>query len=197
MIQCLGDSVYIASHRTDREINDLRVGIGWNATSGQLTMIRAAMRQAAWAFYGVTGGTHVLRSFRFYNNAVTCDDGWPVYDTACGGSHCSICLNPNTGNANYVGNKIFMYFNPGGQPEWQSGGGDVTVHELMHVFGGLTNGGPITNLGDEYANIEGGSRATCEHSWMGVYVDNHFTACTPTTHRATGLHMIGETPSHV
>jgi hypothetical protein len=197
MIQCLGDSVYVASHRTDREINDLRVGIGWNATSGQLTMIRAAMRQAAWAFYGVTGGTHVQRSFRFYNNAITCDDGWPVYDTACGGSHCSICLNPNTGNANYVGNKIFMYFNPGGQPEWQSGGGDVTVHELMHVFGGLTNGGPITNLGDEYANIEGGSRATCEHSWMGVYVDNHFTACTPTTHRATGLHMIGETPSHV
>jgi len=179
--------IYVASHRSDREINDLRIGIAWNATSTQLTAIRAAMRQAAWMFYGTRVGTYVVRSFSFYINATAGDDGWPVYDTACGRSHCSICLNPSSGNANYVGNKIFMYLNPGATPEWQLGGGDVTVHELLHVFGGLTNGGPITNLGDEYANIEGASRQTCQHSWMGVYTENQFTACTPSTHRATGL----------
>ena len=173
--------MYVASRRVTQEWVGLKVGIGWNASAAELTEIRASFRRAAWQFYGLTGGTQLVRSFRFINDANQCDDGWPAEEYACEGGGCNVCLAPGsgTGNANFTG-KVTLYATASdgsGPPQWLQGS-NVIVHEWGHA---------LIDHDNEYTNVGGTDRATCGHSWMGPFDDNQFTLCTAATHRQTAL----------
>lgn len=77
--------LFVGSNRTNREYN-LRVGFSFNANETQLATVREQFRRAAWLFFGATGGSHVVRSYRFYNNS-WCD---AFQDTACDGQPCDV-----------------------------------------------------------------------------------------------------------
>jgi hypothetical protein len=136
--------------------------------------IRTSFQRAAWQFFGLTGGTHVVRSYRYYNNAVACDDGWPADEFACAGGGCQVCLSPGAGGANYNGlGKITLYRNGGGGAQEWLQGGNVIVHEFGHMYAGHNPNG------DEYQDVSGTDRSACQHTWMSQYGENAFTFCTP------------------
>ena len=170
--------LYVGSHRENRESVGLKVGVAWNATTAEMNDIRTAMRRAAWQFYGLTGGAHVIRSYQYFHNAHYCDNGHPADEYACSGSGCQICLSPNTGRSNYNGlGKITLYANAGGDTARWMQGGNVIVHEFAHAYIGLP---------DEYVEVPT-TFSGCAHTWMSTAVDNAFTLCTPASHRSTGL----------
>lgn len=171
--------LYVASHRDSREWTGVKVGVAWNATASEMNDIRTAFQRAAWQFFGMTGGTHIIRSFRYYNNATACDDPNPADEYACYGSGCQVCLSPGTGRANYNGlGKITLYANGGGNAATWMRGGSTIVHEFGHMYAGLP---------DEYVEFPGTlTFPGCAHTRMAADADNAFTLCTPANHRATG-----------
>jgi len=175
----------------------MHIGVGWNASAAQMADIRTSFRQAAWQLFGISGGNRLIRSYEFFNDANACDDGWPAENSACYGEGCAVCLSPSFGTSNYNGTgKVTLYAagpNTSGTPaafmannwggtSWMQGG-NVIVHEFGHMLLGLDNSG---SAGDEYVTVNGNDLDACGHTWMGLYVDNQFTFCTPANHRGVG-----------
>lgn len=141
-----------------RDRSGIRVGIDFETTADERFAIREAFREGAWRLYGMSGGTQILRSFRFYWLSNQCG-GWPGCDyTVHNSSGISNCQNL-PGIVLYGGASIDGY---------------LVAHEAGHCFMGL---------GDEYErDSTGASIPECLHSNMGI---NMMTFCTAATHRRT------------
>lgn len=128
----------------------LRVGLNWNASSAQLTSVRASFRTAAWRFFGATGGTRIMRSFRFVNNTPCASSG-----SACEGTFCHYCVQASSGRASCdIGASRAYLFD----------GENVDPETIMHESGHCRIG-----LGDEYTDSPpGNSRSLCNHSMMAL-----------------------------
>lgn len=128
------------------------VGIGFNASSSQVTGMMNAISQAARELYGATEGAQQVRYLEFFNNAgANC--------TNCNGSNCNICFRTCTGTGSccdatygWIALCQDYYTSSGGQ-----------MHEMVHRF---TNGSGPGFLADEYAG--GGSTSLCGHSVLNA-----------------------------
>lgn len=167
----------VAEHLSQREFAELRIGIEF-VTSGppEEALIRATLRQAAWRFYGVTGGTQLLRSFR-YNPSGACSnvhvcwrnrpklagcafDGQAVTDTMTGSVH--ICSLPMFGNV---------------------GPNAATLsHEFGHAFAKLADEYWASNDFAKICGFSGVGIRRCSHSVMGYQFDNRNSLCTSQSH---------------
>ena len=143
-------------------------------TQGQLSTIREQFRRAAWLFFGMTGGSHVIRSYRFYNNSWC--DAFP--DTACDGGSSDLCVEA-TGSADCVSTVTVP--------------ADTTNYrQIAHEFGHcLTRISGFDGLRDEYRSgiCSGSKRPTCPHTIMtsnGMPWNARYL-CTDQNHWRTGV----------
>ncbi len=138
--------------------------------------MRARFQRAAWMFFGLTGGTIIMRDFTIYNNATNCP-GAP--STACAGNNCDACVFVNPGATAFCEEAV-------GRMHLYSHNDEYTIaHEMGHCF---TRNGGIDGLRDEYQRPCGSQDVeNCSHTWMSVYSNNRFTYCTDATHGRTGI----------
>jgi hypothetical protein len=170
--------IYMGSNRTDRDYN-LRIGVAFNANAAQLDALRGKFSRAAWMFFGLTGGTIIMRSFTLFNNATNCST---TPSTACSGNACDACVFQNPGAT------AFCHETVGRLHLYEHNNERTIAHEMGHCF---TRNGGIDGLRDEYErNRCGAQPANCSHTWMGVYEDNRFQLCTDATHGRTGIHSV-------
>lgn len=165
----------VGTHRG--EYHDVNVGISWNAPPAEFNAIRDAFRVAAWRLYGLTGGAIFIRSFRFFNNANTCDDSWETQNFACAGQSCRYCLQGCAISATHpIWDTIKLCNDGATTPHWYQR--DIVAHETLHSF---------VHLRDEYSTgipIYGYVNL-CAHSLMGSVQDPSLPLCSPQTHRTT------------
>lgn len=165
--------LFIGSNRAEREYN-INVGFSFNATQTQLSAVREQFRRAAWLFFGMTGGSHVIRSYRFYNNSWC--DAFP--DTACDGGSCDVCVEAS-GNSDCVSTVTVPV--------------SASYRTIAHEFGHcLTRISSFDGLRDEYRDDACPSdRPTCPHTLMAgapiVASWNARNLCTDQTHFRTGV----------
>jgi hypothetical protein len=173
--------VIASAHFSSRDMFGGNVGISWLATAGEVTSIQQYFREAAWRFYGLSGGTMLLRNFRYFNNANQCDDGWPVDQAACSGSWCRFCLTYNCPRSytRYTDGMVMLCGQNGAQ--WQNPA--IIAHEATHsIYMWSTD-----HAADEYSP---GFPATfqvsdCNNTTMADTANCPNTYCASTTHRRT------------
>ncbi len=189
----------IGAATAGREWSDIRVGIEYPVTTGaEEQYIRNAVREAAWRFYGATGGSHLVRSFVFdttpgCRDVTICWRNRPVFAgctdgdaiTAGGGTLGTVHVCIDTSSA--------VRPNPRG---------DAAL--LAHEFGHLFTGTSVLNwLGDEYwessgltpiCGLSGQLILRCSHSLMTVGANPRITSlCNARTHDST-VEVLRQTP---
>lgn len=169
-------------------IFDLVVGLEYGATPDEMDFVRRALREAAWRFYGVTGGSHLISTFTY------------LEPPNCGGAH--ICWRNTTeclqGDAvtHPSGSTPSITVDICRDLTGLSGADDPGDNEriMAHEFGHLLTGNGVLNyLGDEYwesnslAQICGESGVyihRCSHSIMARNPETMASLCTSFTHDA-------------
>jgi hypothetical protein len=164
-----------------------------NPTANQTERDRGRMlvRQAAWRFYGMTGGTHVVTGFDWrpdcsndIDRVTICIRNRPATDGCA----------ENTGHASwpgFLGGRMHICTDPRDPlplPEirWLRGRSAVLAHEMVHAF---------VEIGDEYwesdfvsriCDTQGVRILRCLHSTMSFtwHEGQLNTLCTPATHNA-------------
>lgn len=170
--------MYVGTHRANEELN-LTVGVQFRATPAEMALIRQIYTRAAWMFFGVTGGSRVVRSYRFMNGPMLCNTSAAV---ACGGERCDVCVHGRTGRASCMGETLVNAY--------LSSREDTITHEFGHCF--LRSPGVADGLPDEYRDRvsdcrpPGGSVTECGSSVMGTWNNNEMLYCTPETHIQIG-----------
>lgn len=142
------------------QFRELRIGMNFEATQGQLAQVVSRLEQAARLLYGATEGQEWIY-MHLYNNRHS--DPYGCSD--CGGADCDVCFdNSYLSGTTYdicaplpLGKRrVFLHLDETGN--WQ--GPHTIVHELAHCMFGLM---------DEYSSVAfipvGGSK--CGHSIMG------------------------------
>lgn len=169
--------IYVGSNRTDRDYS-LRVGVAFPASSAYLAQLQQRFQRAAWMFFGLTGGTHIMRSFTFFNNATNCSN---TPSTACSGNACDACVFNDPSGSAYCHEAV------GRMHLYTHDSEGVIAHEMGHCF---TRNGGIDGLRDEYESRCGGPVENCSHTWMALQINNAFTLCNDQTHGMTGVHGV-------
>lgn len=169
-------------------IFDLVVGLEHEATVVEAGYVGRALREAAWRFYGATGGSHLVSTFTY------------LEPPNCGGAH--ICWRNTT--ACTQGDAVM---HPSGSTPsltidicrdltGLSAANDPSDDErtMAHEFGHLlTANGTLNHLGDEYwesnsvASICGETGVyihRCSHSIMAHLAEWNASLCTDRTHGA-------------
>lgn len=166
----------VGEHFPGRELADIRVGIEF-PTSGanEDLIIRETVREAAWRFFGSTGGSYLLRSFTFQalcNNVHICWRNNPRM-AGCAAGHG--IANPIQGNLHLCAFPTKMSV---------TANAATLAHEMLHAF---------AHLGDEYwrsndfyriCGQSGRQIRRCSHSIMGYHHDGRVAVCTDTSHNA-------------
>ncbi len=168
--------LFVGSNMASREYN-LRIGIDYYMNPTELELTRMRFQRAAWMFFGMTGGTQIIRSLRFYNNAYACD--WAP-STACSGNACDACIffdyeQDATAFCHETVGRLHLY---------QYNTEDTITHEMGHCF---TRNGGIDGLRDEYENRCSTSRSSCAQTWMGLRGNNQLLLCTQQNHGRAGV----------
>ena len=167
---------------------DLVVGLEYSATPTEIGYVRRVLRESAWLFYGVTGGSHMIRTYTYlapgncngahicWRNTTACSQG--AATTHPTGSTPSLAIDICR---NLTG---LSAANPPGDD------GMGMAHEFGHL---LTANGTLNHLGDEYwyshstAGICGESGVyihRCAHSMMAQLPTYMVSLCTARTHNA-------------
>jgi hypothetical protein len=165
----------VAERFAHREWSEIKVGIE-KPTSGpdEEQAIRDALRWAAWKFYGMTGGTQIIRSFRYdpagschkvhicWRNRpaeVGCGQGSGVHNSISGSIH--ICSDPLPAAPTTESYKLRLADNA-----------STLAHEFGHKFAGLADeywkSNLVARICGEPAFPDGAGRLIkrCSHSAM-------------------------------
>ncbi len=170
------------AHSTSRELSELKIGVGWNATASELATIRDRFQTASWQLWFATHGTLLLRSFRLYNNATGCHT-WPNDDYACAGGGCNYCVvsSATACTSNYNGAKVTLCQNPNPYTS------RTIVHEAGHAYLNLRDNYHYTSASCPAWNTLDDKRiwSLCSHSYMAQYqVGNRKSFCNDMAHRS-------------
>lgn len=175
----------VGTHHASRERRDISVGIE-SATSGPAedAFIRQVVREAAWRFYGVTGGTQLLRDITYRapgvcDRVTICFRNRPRGGTG-GCVHNSAIANPVEGNAHICWDAV----NFTGAPN-VSIAAAMLSHEFTHLFTGTI---ASNHVHDEYhRGAYCGSTLLlrrCMHSTQGGRPPTLVSYCTDATHNS-------------
>lgn len=178
----------LGSHIATRTFQNLNVGITFNANATELSRIRGEFRRAAWMFYGITGGTHTIYSYRFYNNATGCESV-----SGCSGLFCNVCVHSGTGmkHCETAIDQVSVSM------DHVQNSGDTLVHEFSHCFAGQQGYENYRNRCDSVGwcqcpegigpGMVNPSIPVSVPSWMGVYETNNFVYSSSQDHRRTAV----------
>jgi hypothetical protein len=163
-----------------------------NSTANQAERDRGRMlvRQAAWRFYGMTGGTHIVTGFDWrpdcsndIDRVTICIRNRPTTDGCTEG----------TGHASWpgaLGGRMHICTDTSASNPlsgaWMQGRSSILGHEMVHAF---------VEIGDEYwrptwpslicghggFNVKRCHHSTMSYTWHGGQIN---TLCTPATHNA-------------
>jgi hypothetical protein len=206
----------VGQHFASTEWPELVVGTEF-ATSGatEEDAIRFAMRAAAWKFYGVSGGTHFVRSFRYtFGTCAGANICWRNRPDSCAandcmaatgtcastGTPCSIRCPADSGFTHPSGTFPVQTVDICAVPTGAATHVALIAHELGHFLSPT-----ITLLGDEYwrsndfdriCGISGRLIMRCSHSLMTyTWNPNINSLCTDRTHDGvTDLFLETATP---
>jgi hypothetical protein len=163
-------------HYLDKRWSNLTVGTLWMPSATERTNIRNAMREAAWKTYGMTGGTHLLKSFNYtWGSCNGVDFCWRGFPATCNG------MNANTGLANHIDNTINICW-----PTPVSGVQSMAAlmaHEMGHIYAGLGDEYWRSNDFAKICDQSGVTILRCTHTTMSITWDNDITSlCNDRTH---------------
>ena len=151
-------SLILSEHKHSQHFT-VTAGIGFTPTSTQLAVIKAALRNTARTFWGMTEGTQIVDEIKLWNNG-SCNN--------CGGAPCKVCYldNPLIG-ASCSNNGIVTMTNggfTGGATDWR-----LMAHEWGHCLIGLS---------DEYIIDRNGlTQLACGHSMMASHLTDNNNLC--------------------
>lgn len=172
----------VAERFAHREWSEIKVGIEM-PTSGPLEeqAIRQALRWGAWKFYGMTGGTQIIRSFR-YNPAGSCHDVhicWRNRPAEVGCGQGSGFHNPISGSIHICSDPRPAAPTPESYSLRLADNATTLAHEFGHKFAGLADeyweSNTVARICGEPAFPDGAGRLIkrCSHSAMSFGWTNH------------------------
>jgi hypothetical protein len=138
-----------ASAGSNRDF-DLVVGIEHPATAGEVAYIRKVLRETAWLFYGVTGGSHRIRTLT-YNSPGNCGGAHFCWRNTTGCTQGTAITHPTGG---FPDRAIDFCQDVTGRTAATAVGlePNLAAHEFGHL---LTTNGVLNHLGDEYWTSDG------------------------------------------
>ncbi|MBZ0118078.1 MAG: hypothetical protein K8H88_13830 [Sandaracinaceae bacterium] len=163
------DSVFharVGQYYTNYQWSSRVVGSWWSPTTTDRNAIRAVMREAAWKLFGMTGQSHLLRSFTYQwgscSGAHIC---WRDPPNNCGG------IPAFAGRCNTFDGSVNLCWGPpvGGTSAQQLAAA-LVAHEFGHCYAGLvdeywTSSGVAQICGDNNMTIARCTHSTMSFSW--------------------------------